>query len=197
LGIGSFDIKRGHFKNVEGGRLGDLLREAFGNVAETASGVYEATLGPLVVKAWLKGKEALGFESNQPTQVDDATATAIVRARNTFLEKATGFSAKERAKRAQAAVKAAAESGSAAPAPAAPPAPAPAPPVAPPPPAPPAPAPPVAAPPPAPVPKPKAAPKKAPKAAKGKGKAKGKSKKPAKSKAKPKGKPKKKGARRK
>lgn len=41
------------------------------------------------------------FETNAPTQIDDETATKIVRARNQFLQAATGFSAKERAKRAK------------------------------------------------------------------------------------------------
>lgn len=61
-------------------------------------------MGPLVVKTWLAGKNSLAFESNQPTQIDDATATEVVRARNKFLEAATGFNAKERVKRAKKAV---------------------------------------------------------------------------------------------
>lgn len=103
MGAGRFEVKRGHAKNVEGGRLAGLLKEAFGNCKDLGGGKFEATLGPLVVTTWLDGK-ALAFESNQPTKIDDATATEVVRARNKFLEAATGFTAKERVKRAKKAV---------------------------------------------------------------------------------------------
>jgi hypothetical protein len=57
-----------------------------------------------VVTAWYEGEKVLKFETNTPSQIDDETATKIVRARNQFLQEATGFSAKERAKRAKKAV---------------------------------------------------------------------------------------------
>ena|SRR5690349_1219601 len=103
MGQGTFEIKRGHAKNIEGGKVGALLKEAFGNCKDLGGGKFEATLGPLVVKTWIEGK-ALAFESNQPTQIDDATATKVVQARNQFLQAATGFNAKERVKRAKKAV---------------------------------------------------------------------------------------------
>jgi hypothetical protein len=103
MGQGSYDIKRGHAKNIEGGKLGALLKESFGNAKDIGGGKSEATLGPLVVRTWVDGKKIV-FESNQPTQIDDKTATEIVRARNAFLQAATGFSAGERAKRAKKAV---------------------------------------------------------------------------------------------
>ena len=103
MGAGRFEVKRGHAKNVEGGKLGALLQEAFGNCKDIGGAKYEATVGPLVVTTWLDGK-TLAFESNQPTKIDDATATKVVRARNRFLEAATGFNAKQRVKRAKKAV---------------------------------------------------------------------------------------------
>ena len=57
-----------------------------------------------MVTTWIEGGKKLIFESTQPTKIDDATATEVVRARNKFLEAATGFSAKERVKRAKKAV---------------------------------------------------------------------------------------------
>ncbi len=103
MGAGRFEIKRGHAKNVEGAKLGALLKDSFGNAKDLGGGKYEAALGPLVVATWLDGK-GLAFESNQPTTIDDATASEVVRARNKFLETATGFTAKERMKRAKKAV---------------------------------------------------------------------------------------------
>ena len=71
---------------------------------DLGGGKWQATLGPMVVSTWQEGGKKLSFESNQPTQIDDATATEVVRARNKFLEAATGFNAKERVKRAKKAV---------------------------------------------------------------------------------------------
>ena len=71
---------------------------------DLGSGKFEATIGPLTVTTWVKAKDALAFDSNRPTAIDDATATAIVRARNKFLEAATGFNAAQRKKRATKAV---------------------------------------------------------------------------------------------
>ncbi|HEX9709611.1 MAG TPA: DUF5611 family protein [Candidatus Thermoplasmatota archaeon] len=108
--MGSYDVKRGHHKTVEPSGLAKLLQAAFGNAKDRGGGKVEAQLGPLVVAAWYEGGgKVLKFESNTPTQVDDETATRIVRARNQFLEAATGFNAKERAKRAKKAVTAAGE----------------------------------------------------------------------------------------
>lgn len=104
IGLGTFEIKRGHTKNIEGGKLGAVLEDAFGNCRDIGAGKFEATMGPLTVSTWIAGKNTLGFESNNPTLVDDATATQIVRARNKFLEAATGFNAAQRKKRATKAV---------------------------------------------------------------------------------------------
>jgi hypothetical protein len=103
MGLGTFEIKRGHAKNIEDGKLGAILKDAFGNCKDLGGGKYEATLGPLVVRTWIDGK-ALALDANNPTQIDDDTATKVVRARNQFLEAATGFDAKARKKRATKAV---------------------------------------------------------------------------------------------
>lgn len=83
--------------------LGALLKDAFGNATKSGDR-FKASIGPLEVAAWYEGGKVLKFETNAPTQIDDETATKIVRARNQFLQAATGFSAKERAKRAKKAV---------------------------------------------------------------------------------------------
>ena len=103
MGAGRFEIKRGHAKNIEGGKLTAILKDSFGNAKDLGGGKLEASNGPLVVTTWIDGK-VLAFETNNPTQIDDATATEVVRARNKFLEAATGFTAKERVKRAKKAV---------------------------------------------------------------------------------------------
>lgn len=103
MGAGLFEIKRGHAKNIESDKLGGLLKACFGEAKDLGGGKFEAKLGPVVVTVWVEG-QSLAFESNRPTQIDDATALEVVRARSKFLEAATGFTAKERVKRAKKAV---------------------------------------------------------------------------------------------
>ena len=104
MGQGFYDIKRGHGKNIEGGKLGEVLRSSFGNSKDLGGGKFEATVGPMVVTTWIEGKDKLRFDSNQPTQIDDETATKVIRARNKFLDAATGFNFKQRKARATKAV---------------------------------------------------------------------------------------------
>jgi hypothetical protein len=104
IGVGTFEIKRTHIKTIDDAKIGALLKESFGNAKDLGGGKWQAALGPLTVTAWRQSKNVLKFESNQPTQIDDATATEVVRARNKFLQAATGFNAKERVKRAKKAV---------------------------------------------------------------------------------------------
>jgi hypothetical protein len=104
MGFSSFEIKRGHIAKVESTGLGNLLKESFGNAKDLGGGKWQATLGPLIVSTWLEGQKRLHFETNKPTEIDDATATKVVGARNQFLLAATGFTTKERVKRAKKAV---------------------------------------------------------------------------------------------
>ena len=96
-----YDIKRGHYKNIEGDKLKDLMETTFGNVKtenEKLTSHYGA-LQPLFT--WIKGKDVLCVDTNMNKDVSDDEINETIRRYNRFLEAATGFNAKERVKRSK------------------------------------------------------------------------------------------------
>jgi hypothetical protein len=95
------DIKKGHFKKIEGDNLKALMKSYFGNVKESGGKLVSefGALRPITV--WLKGKNVLCVEIETDRMVDDSVAMDSIKARNGFLLDATGFSTKERSKRLQ------------------------------------------------------------------------------------------------
>ncbi|MCD6383170.1 MAG: DUF5611 family protein [Thermoplasmata archaeon] len=95
-------IKRGHKKNLEGDGLKRILEEVFGadKVVEV-DGRYEVTYGALnPLRTWLEDK-GLAVETVMKKDVSDDVAADTIKKYNTFLDKATGYTAKERIKRAR------------------------------------------------------------------------------------------------
>ena len=96
-----FDIKRGHFKKIDGGGLKQLMSEKFGDVREGGDAL-EASWGALEkLTVRLEGKNTLWVDTKMRTDVSEDEATETIKRYNTFMEAATGFSAKERKKRAE------------------------------------------------------------------------------------------------
>ncbi len=99
--MNEYDIKRGHFEKIEGSKLENLMKEAFGSVKRNGEKL-SASFGALEdITVWPDGKKKLCVDTRMNTKVDDKTATETIRQYNFFLEKATGFSAKDRRKRAK------------------------------------------------------------------------------------------------
>jgi hypothetical protein len=97
----TYDIKRGHYKNLENEGLEKLMTEIFGGI-EKEGDKYKVNYGamkPLTV--WVKSKKELCVDIVTEKEVSDETAMKTIRAKNDFLNKATGFTAKERGKRLQ------------------------------------------------------------------------------------------------
>ena len=98
--MNEYDIKRGHFDNIEGEGLENLMKELFGNVKKK-NDKLSSSFGALdAINVWLDGKKTLCVDTMMNTDVDDKTATETIRAYNQFLERATGLNTKERKKRA-------------------------------------------------------------------------------------------------
>lgn len=93
-----FDIKRGWFKNIEGDKLSQIMKENFGNVREEEGWLLSdyGAMKPIKVKPF--SKKELGVEINT-VKVPDAEVMDTMRKRNQFLEAATGFNSKQRLKR--------------------------------------------------------------------------------------------------
>jgi hypothetical protein len=98
--MNEYDIKRGHFEKIEGGKLEAMMENIFGNAKKNGEKL-SSSFGALEnITAWVDGKKTLCVETKMNTKVDDKTATETIRAYNLFLEQATGFNSKERKKRA-------------------------------------------------------------------------------------------------
>jgi len=97
-----YDIKKGWFKNVEGDGLKNMMKDIFGNVSadgnalRSSYGVLESIEAEIIDKNNLRVDTA---SKDAPHTDEDILNTK--RKLNVFVEKATGFDAKARMKRAQ------------------------------------------------------------------------------------------------
>jgi hypothetical protein len=99
-----YDIKKGWFKNIEGDALAQLMEEVFGNVKKDGDklvshyGVMES------IEVTVISKDKLDITTKNVANADKQSDDSILdskRKLNIFAEKATGFDAKARMKRAQ------------------------------------------------------------------------------------------------
>lgn len=96
-----YEVRRGHQENVELAKLRSHMQEIFGN-AEEKDGKMVSSFGALKeIAAWSGKKNVLMVDTKMDPTVADEVAGQTIKAYNTFLERATGFTAKERGKRAQ------------------------------------------------------------------------------------------------
>lgn len=97
-----YDIKKGWYKNIEGDLLAKMMEEVFGNV-ETKDDRLVSSYGVLAsieVKILAKDKMEI-VTVNKSGSFGDDEILGSKRKLNQFAEKATGFDAKARMKRAQ------------------------------------------------------------------------------------------------
>ncbi|MGA1866513.1 MAG: DUF5611 family protein [Thermoplasmatota archaeon] len=92
------DIRKGYYRNVEGDNLFELMKEVFGN-CEHDGEWYRSEYGAMKpIKIKVLSKSELAMEINTVDIPEDQVLDTM-RKRNFFLEKATGFTSKERLKR--------------------------------------------------------------------------------------------------
>lgn len=99
-----YELKRGVAGSLEGDGLRKIATEVFGDVGTDGAKIVVSYGALEKMVAWTDGKK-LFIDSAMKAGVADSVATDTIKAFNSFLEKATGFTAKERGKRAQAAAK--------------------------------------------------------------------------------------------
>jgi|SRR5688572_18652317 hypothetical protein len=99
-----YDLKRGSAKTLEGDGLQTITREAFPDVRVEGTKVTVSFGAIEKMVAWTDGKK-LFVDTVMKTGVPDHVATETIKAFNAFLERATGYTAKERSKKAQEAAK--------------------------------------------------------------------------------------------
>lgn len=100
-----YELRRGHWKNLEGEKLAKLMESLFGPVRKEGDW-YVASFGALKwVKCRMEGKEKLWVDSETDRTADMGVAQQTMGVWNDFLEAATGHNAKQRSKRSQEAAK--------------------------------------------------------------------------------------------
>jgi hypothetical protein len=100
-----YDIKKGKFAEIEGDGLRRITEETFGN-AKMEGDMVVTSFGALDrMETKTISKTQLFVCTKMRKDVSDDVATETIKRYNQFLEKATGFNAKERGKRAQKKVK--------------------------------------------------------------------------------------------
>ncbi len=100
----TYQIKRGQGKALERDGLRNLVEEAF-EQARMEGGRVHASFGALASLTTWADTRTLYVDTEMRRDVADEVAKQTIRAYNLFLERATGYTAKERGKRAQGRAK--------------------------------------------------------------------------------------------
>ena len=99
--MADYEIRRGHQKELDGGKLKSMMQEAFGNVSEEGA-LLVSKYGALAkLSVGWDGKYSLKVDTQMDPNVAPDVAQSTIRKYYEFLERATGFTAKERGKRLQ------------------------------------------------------------------------------------------------
>jgi hypothetical protein len=100
----AYEMRRGQGKNLEGDRLRALIAEIFGG-ATIEDGKVVTNFGAIDrLTAWTDGKQ-LFVDMTMKPGVPDAVATDTITRNNRFLERATGYTTKQRKQKAEEAAK--------------------------------------------------------------------------------------------
>lgn len=101
-----YELRRGHWKNIDGEKLLHLMQDVFGETKKEGAGYLVENWGALTrLYCEQLGKTHVRVDTVMNPKVGNDDAQKTLRAYNDFLELATGYTAKERSKRAQAEAK--------------------------------------------------------------------------------------------
>jgi hypothetical protein len=96
-----YDVRKGHYATIEGDGLKNIMIECFGG-AQEKEGTLTTSYGAITR---LDAKVISSSKLDVSANMDKAAATDVqaetIRRWNLFLERATGFTSKERGKRLQ------------------------------------------------------------------------------------------------
>lgn len=101
-----FELRRGHFKGI-GGSAGirSNMQEMFGNVKEKGDAFVSCYGAMKSISVKVLSPDKIAVETETDPKVKMEVASDTMKKYNEFMERATGFTASERAKRAQQAAK--------------------------------------------------------------------------------------------
>ncbi len=99
--MNEYEVRRGHQENIAPEKLKEHMQEAFGNVEQKGERFVSSYGALKELRAWQSGKNMLSVDTQMDPSVPDDVAQKTIKVYNLFLEKATGYTSKERGKRAQ------------------------------------------------------------------------------------------------
>lgn len=101
-----YELRRGHWKQIDGEKLLHLMQDVFQDGRAEGKGFVVENFGALTrLYAEQLGKTHVRVDTTMNAKVSNEDAQKTLRSYNDFLELATGYDAKQRAKRAQAEAK--------------------------------------------------------------------------------------------
>ncbi len=96
-----YDIRKGHYADIEGDGLKNLMVTAFGGAKED-NGSLVASYGAIAkVRAKILDKNRIEIVADMDKTATPEVQAETIKVWNQFLESATGFNSKERSKRLQ------------------------------------------------------------------------------------------------
>lgn len=99
-----FDIKKGWFSKIEGDNLAMIMEEVFGSVRKEGDVLISSYGAMARIEAKIVSKTIIDVSTTNVEDTKSLSDSDILNSKrklNEFLEKATGFDAKARMKRAQ------------------------------------------------------------------------------------------------
>jgi hypothetical protein len=98
--VKEYDIRKGFQDKTQPENLKALMKEIFGNAEEKEGKILSSYGGLKELAAW-PSKKTLFVDTKMDPSVANDVARQTIEAYNTFLERATGYTSKERGKRIQ------------------------------------------------------------------------------------------------
>jgi hypothetical protein len=99
--MNEYEVRRGHQGNIAPDKLKEHMKDIFGTVEQKGEQLVSSFGALKELRAWQSGKNMLSVDTQMDPSVPEDVAQKTIKAYNTFLERATGYTSKERGKRAQ------------------------------------------------------------------------------------------------
>jgi hypothetical protein len=96
-----YDIRKGHYPELEGDGLRNIMTATFGNVKEEEGKLVSSYGAISRVEARIVSKTSIAIVSDTDKSKPLDVQAETIKQWNIFLEAATGFTSKERSKRLQ------------------------------------------------------------------------------------------------
>ncbi|MDD1768393.1 MAG: DUF5611 family protein [Methanomassiliicoccales archaeon] len=96
-----YDIRKGHYAEIEGDGLKRIMTDLFMKASQEGNSVISSYGALARIEAKILSKSSLSVNTESDPSVPNDVASDTIRRFNLFLERATGFTSKQRRDRLQ------------------------------------------------------------------------------------------------